>query len=180
LEHTYGALPPPLLSAYPHATDVEAKQARLGLERDLRFGWDMWAWARLQAGTGKSSVYSYSFTQQPPFPVGSVYEGWGASHFAELWYVFDHLNQEPWRWNVADRKVADEVSSYWANFAKSGNPNGPGLPSWPAFTNADNKVLYLGDPITVGAVANINSLNVFDAVYTKVRGSPFATSFATE
>ena len=104
IEHSFGQLPPPLLAAYPHATDEEARQARLGFERDLRFGWDMWAWARLQAGTGKSPVYYYSFRQQPPFPAGSVYEGWGASHFAELWYVFDHLDQEPWRWTKADRK----------------------------------------------------------------------------
>jgi para-nitrobenzyl esterase len=174
LEHSFGALPPQLVSAYPHATDQEAKQARLDLERDLRFGWDMWAWARLQAGTGQSHTYYYSFRQQPPFPVGSLYEGWGASHFAELWYVFDHLNQEPWRWSIADRRMAEEISSYWVNFARSGNPNGPGLPSWPAFTNGDSKVLYLGHPITIGGVANINSLKVFDAVYAAVRGKPFA------
>jgi para-nitrobenzyl esterase len=175
LEHSFGQLPPPLVAAYPHATDAEARQARLGLERDLRFGWDMWAWARLQTGTGKNRVYYYSFRQQPPFPVGSVYEGWGASHFAELWYVFDHLNQEPWSWSVADRRVAEEVSGYWVNFAKSGDPNGQGLPVWPAFSNVDGKVLYLGDPTTVGGVANLNSLGVFDAVYTMVRGAPFAT-----
>jgi para-nitrobenzyl esterase len=174
LEHSWGPLPALLVAAYPHATDEEARQARLDLERDLRFGWDMWAWARLQAGTGHNHVYYYLFRQQPPFPVGSVYEGWGASHYAELWYVFDHLDQAPWHWSMADRKVAEETSSYWVNFARSGNPNGPGLPSWPVFTDADNKVLYLGDPITVGGVANINSLNVFDAVYTSVRGTPFA------
>jgi para-nitrobenzyl esterase len=174
LEHSFGALPPPLVAAYPYTTDQEAKQARLNLERDLRFGWDMWAWARLQAATGQSSVYYYSFTQKPPFPAGSVYEGWGASHFAELWYVFNHLDQEPWRWSEADRKVAEEISSYWANFAKSGNPNGPGLPAWPVFTNTDSKVLYLGGPISVGGVASIDSLKVFDAVYSAVRGKPFA------
>jgi para-nitrobenzyl esterase len=174
LEHSFGALPSPLVAAYPHATDGEARQARLDLERDLRFGWDMWAWARLQAGTGQNPVYYYSFRQPPPFPAGSVYAGWGASHFAELWYVFDHQDQAPWRWSMADRRLADEISSYWVNFARSGNPNGRGLPQWPAFTNTDSKVLYLGDPITVGVVANINSLSVFDAVYTMVRGMPFA------
>ena len=174
LEHSVGQLPPALVAAYPHATDEEARQAQLGLERDLRFGWDMWAWARLQAGTGQSPVFYYSFRQQPPFPAGSVYAGWGASHFAELWYVFDHLNQSPWNWTATDRMLAEEMSSYWVNFAKSGNPNGPGLPSWPAFTNAESKVEYLADPITVGGVANLNSLSVFDAVYTAVRGTPFA------
>ena len=174
IEHSFGQLPAPLIAAYPHSTDEEARQARLDLERDLRFGWDMWAWARLQAGTGKNPVYYYSFRQKPPFPAGSVYEGWGASHFAELWYVFDHLNQEPWRWSEADRKVAEEMSSYWVNFARSGNPNGPSLPSWPAFTNADSKVLEIGDPIAIDGVTNINGLKVFDAVYTTVRGKPFA------
>jgi para-nitrobenzyl esterase len=42
IEHSFGQLPPPLIAAYPHATDEEARQARLGFERDLRFGWDMW------------------------------------------------------------------------------------------------------------------------------------------
>jgi para-nitrobenzyl esterase len=174
LERSVGQLPPPLIAAYPHATDEEARQARLGLERDLRFGWDMWAWARLQAGTGRRPVYYYSFQQQPPFPDGSIYAGWGASHFAELWYVFDHLDQSPWNWTAGDRKLAGEMSSYWVNFARSGDPNGPGLPLWPAFINADSTVQYLSDPITVGRVANINGLTVFDSVYTAVRGKPFA------
>jgi len=174
LEHSVGPLPPALAAAYPHATDEEAREARLGLERDLRFGWDMWAWARLQAGTGNGPVFYYSFRQQPPFPAGSVYAGWGASHFAELWYVFDHLDQSPWNWTAADRKLAEEMSSYWVDFARSGDPNGPGLPSWAAFTNTESKVQYLAAPITVGRVANIHELSAFDAVYTTVRGAPFA------
>jgi para-nitrobenzyl esterase len=173
IEHSFGQLPAPLVAAYPHSTDEAARQARLDLERDLRFGWDMWAWARLQAGTGHNPVYYYSFRQKPPFPVGSVYEGWGASHFAELWYVFNHLDQEPWRWSEADRKVAEEMSSYWVNFARSGNPNSPDLPPWPAFTNAESRVLAIGDPITVDGVTNITGLKVFDDVYTSVRGKPF-------
>jgi len=174
LEHSVGQLPPALVAAYPHATDEEARQAQLGLERDLRFGWDMWAWARLQAGSGKSPVFYYSFRQQPPFPADSIYAGWGASHFAELWYVFDHLDQSSWNWTEADRKLAGEMSGYWANFARSGDPNSPSLPSWPAFTNADGKVRYLGDPITVGGVASIHGLSAFDALYSTVRGKPFA------
>ncbi len=174
LERSVGKLPAALVAAYPHATDEEARQAQLGLERDLRFGWDMWAWARLQAGTGKSPVFYYSFRQPPPFPAGSVYAGWGASHFAELWYVFDHLDQSPWNWTAADRKLAEEISNYWVNFARSGDPNGRGLPSWPAFNNAGSKVRYLGDPIIVGGVASIHGLSAFDAVYSTVRGKPFA------
>ena len=174
IERSFGQLPPAITAAYPHTTDQAARQARLDLERDLRFGWDMWAWARLQASTGHSHVYYYSFRQQPPFPVGSVYERWGASHFAELWYVFDHLHQAPWHWRPSDTRLAAQMSSYWTNFAKSGDPNGAGLTPWPAFNNTGQRVLYLVDPIAVGEVANIDSLAVLDTTYSTVRGKPFA------
>jgi para-nitrobenzyl esterase len=168
----WGALPPQLLAPYPHATDAEATLGRLAFERDLRFGWDVWAWARLHAATGKSPVFYYHFTHAPPFPAGSVYAGWGPSHFADLWYVFDHLDREPWRWTSADRALAEAMSSYWVNFAASGDPNGPGLPTWPRFDHAAARVLYLDEPITVGCVANLDTLSAFDAVYAAVRGAP--------
>ena len=88
----------------------------------MRFGLDMWVLARLQASTGHYPVYYYYFEQQPPFPAESVYAGWGASHFAELWYVFYHLNQSPWQWRRADRALAGEMSDYWFNFASMGRP----------------------------------------------------------
>jgi para-nitrobenzyl esterase len=174
VQRSFGSLPPAILAAYPHTTDEAARQARLDLERDLRFGWDMWAWARLQAATGHGAVYYYSFRQRPPFPSDSVYAGWGASHFAELWYVFDHLSQEPWRWSKADREVAETMSAYWTNFARTGDPNGKGLPAWPAFGNAGHRVLYFGDPITVGDLPNVDSLTALDGVYAGLRGSPAA------
>jgi para-nitrobenzyl esterase len=173
IENSFGKLPPAILAAYPHANDAQARQARLDLERDLRFGWDMWAWARLQAATGESPVYYYTFTQRPPFPSDSVYSGWGASHFAELWYVFDHLNQNRWKWTAADYELADRMSRYWTNFARSGDPNGSTLRHWPAFKKAEGRVLALGEPIAVRKVANIDSLTVLDTIYAGVRGKPF-------
>jgi para-nitrobenzyl esterase len=173
IEGSFGPLPAAIVAAYPHATDDAAKEARLDLERDLRFAWDMWAWARLQSSKGRKPVYYYSFRQAPPFPIGSVYSGWGASHFAELWYVFDHLNQARWRWTPGDRTLARDMSDYWSNFARTGDPNGRGLPSWPAFTNATGRVLYLGDRVSVAGVANLDSLTILDGVYTTVRGKPF-------
>jgi para-nitrobenzyl esterase len=170
---SFGQLPPPLLAAYAHTTDPEARQARLDFERDLRFGWDMWAWARLQAAVSANPAYYYYFEQKPPFPADSIYAGWGASHYAELWYVFDHLDQTPWRWTAADRVLSDAMSTYWVNFVKTGNPNASGLPSWSPFTDGSATVLHLGDPIAAGPVANLKGLSVFDAVYDSVRGSLF-------
>jgi para-nitrobenzyl esterase len=173
IEGSFGKLPPAIVGAYPHVTDDAARTARLDLERDLRFGWDMWAWARLQAKTGRSPVFYYSFRRRPPFPSGTVYAGWGASHFAELWYVFDHLNQEPWRWSQADRALAEDMSRYWANFARSGDPNGQDLPPWLPFAVEAANVMYLDSRSTVAGVANVDSLAALDAVYSAVRGKPF-------
>ena len=166
----FGPLPPQLLAAYPHKTDAEAVRARLDFERDLRFGWDMWAWAGLQARRGP--VYYYHFAHRPAFPKDSVYADWGPSHYAELWYSFDHLDQQPWRWTPADRRLADAMAGYWTNFARAGDPNGHGLPPWPRFTAAAPRMLYLDDPIHAGPVANLDRLKVFDAVYGEVRAAP--------
>jgi para-nitrobenzyl esterase len=171
IAQAWGPLPPPVIAAYPFANDDQARKARADLERDLRFGWDMWTWARLQAAAG-GKVWLYRFTQAPPFPAGSVRTGWGASHFAELWYMFGHLDQESWAWRAADRRLSDAMVGYWANFVRAGDPNAAGLPRWPVFAVAGAQVLELGDPITVGGVPGLPALQVFDAVYAQVRGAP--------
>jgi para-nitrobenzyl esterase len=164
IERRFGALPPPLIEAYPHATDREAQQARLDFERDLRFAWDMWTWARLQSGR----AFFYYFLQRPPFPAGSVQDGWGASHFAELWYTFDHLDQEAWSWSPADRRLARQMTGYWTNFIKTGNPNGAGLTHWPVFGD-DAHTLHLGGSVLVGRLPGTDRLRVFDEVYAAIR-----------
>jgi para-nitrobenzyl esterase len=176
LARAWGPLPPQLGAAYVFSDDEGARRARADFERDLRFGWDMWAWARLQAANSREPVFYYRFAKRAPFPSGSVREGWGASHFAELWYMFDHQGQEPWDWTEADRRLADTMSRYWVNFARSGNPNGRDLPDWPAFHGHGGPVLVLDDSIAVAAAPVDPQLIVFDAVYDAVRGSPFGVA----
>ena len=90
----------------------------------------MWAWARLAAHT-HGPVWSYEFATAPPFPADGVRAHWGAGHFSELWYMFGHLDQEPWHWRAADRALSTTMVSYWTNFVRTGDPNGAGLPDWP-------------------------------------------------
>jgi para-nitrobenzyl esterase len=168
----FGPLPQPLLDAYPHrADDADARRARVAFESDLRFGWNMWAWARLQAASG-SPVFAYRFEQAPPFPAGSPYAGWGASHFAELWYMFDHLAQEPWSWTSGDRRLADAMAAYWTNFVKRGDPNGDGLPRWPAAGADGAPLMILRDRQAIGRPDRPEALAVFDAVYGQLRQAP--------
>jgi para-nitrobenzyl esterase len=173
IERAWGTLPAPLIAAYPFTTDAEARAARLAFERDLRFGWDMWAWARLHAQTSAHPVFYYRFAQATPFPDEGPRAGWGAAHFAELWYVFDHLDQEPWTWSSADRRIADEMSRYWVNFAARGDPNRSGLPHWPAFTNEAPTQLEFAVQTRPATAPVDRQVQVFDAVYDAVRGSAF-------
>ena len=175
IHKAFGPLPDAMIDAYPHADDAQAVQARVDFERDLRFAWDDWAWARLQAQAGPP-VYVYRFERRPPFPAGSVRAGWGASHFAELWYVFDHLDQETWAWTPADRRLADTMAGYWVNFARRGDPNGAGRPAWPRFQANDGVLLRLDDPIIAGPPPELATLKVFDSVYSSLRGTPFGTA----
>ena len=171
LKRAFGPLPPSIFSAYPHATDEEAKTARLDLERDLRFGWDMWAWARLQTRQG-GAAYVYSFDHRPPFPATSPYAGWGASHFAELWYMSGHLSQAEFDWRPRDYALEDDMTSYWLAFIKTGNPNGQRKALWRDF-GADGQVLHFGSETQMGPVPGLTGLEAFDAAYAGVRGVPF-------
>ncbi|MGO9468317.1 MAG: carboxylesterase/lipase family protein [Isosphaeraceae bacterium] len=159
------------LKNYPATTDREAREARARFERDLRFGWDMWTWARMQAKTGQAKVFSYYFAHLPPYPPGSTFADWGAGHWAELRYVFDHLSQELWAWTDADRALANLMATYWTNFAKSGDPNGDGLPVWPNFTTNRERVLHFNGSTTVGGVANLEWLRRLDLRYIGLRGT---------
>lgn len=169
LAQRWGALPPALLEPYPFGTDAEARQARADFERDLRFGWDIRAWARLAGAHGRAPVRVYYFSRRPPYPEGAIQQTWGAGHFAELWYMFDHLDQQPWPWTEGDRTLADVMTGYWAAFARDGDPNSPGRPVWPAFEAGRERVLVLDEVIEAGVLPNSASLDVFDAVYDSIR-----------
>ena len=86
--------------------------------------------------------------------------------------MFDHLDQDAWRWSAADRKLARRMFEYWTNFAKRGDPNGDGLPLWLPFDGAET-ILHLSDSVVVDGLPNRKSLQVIDAVYNSIRGQPF-------
>ena len=71
----------------------------------------------------------------------------GAIHTTGIPYVFDNLRFKDLPWTDFDRKLALMLSTYWSNFAKTGDPNGAGLPPWPAYNPNDEQWLNIGDEI---------------------------------
>jgi para-nitrobenzyl esterase len=156
------------MSPQPGRSDAEARASAADFEGDMRFRWDMWTWARLAAQSGRQ-VYFYRFSRAPPFPKGDMYFGLGATHGMEMPYVFDHLDQQPVAWTSQDRALAATLSDYWVNFAKTANPNGPGLPYWPDFKSSPREVMNLGDTIDAQPITNLEQLEKIDRIYVGVR-----------
>ena len=126
----YGPFAESLLKRIPPAP-APSKTAR-DLARDSAFGWHTWIWARLQSRVGKSKAFYYHFDQHPVYPESSPRFGSGSPHGADVAYVFEHLNPSNPQITKADMDISEAMSSYWVNFAKHGDPNGEGLPAWPA------------------------------------------------
>ena len=105
-------------------------------------------WARLQADQGKQPSYAYFFSRQLPG------DEKGAWHSADLWYAFGTLDS-CWRpFTEWDRALSEAMVSYLTNFAKTGDPNGPGLAEWLPVKKGQTQVLRFGDrDITMGGVS---------------------------
>ena len=153
-----------ILAAYPAGSDAEALRSARDLFRDTAFAWPTWAWARLQSHTGKGKVFVYYFSHRPPYPNTPQFKDWGASHGSEISYVFGNFTAAMPA-APADRAVSEEMSSYWVNFAKTGDPNGGAKPHWPAFTNTNPQVMNLNDPSKAISVPNLDKLQVLDGYY---------------
>lgn len=157
------------VGAPPGKTDAEARAAAAAFNGDMRFRWDMWAWARLGAATGRNRVFFYQFARTPPLREGDLYFGQGATHGIEMPYVFDHLDQQRVAWAEKDRDLASLVPAYWTNFAKTGDPNGTALPRWPEFRTAPNQVMMLGDTTGPARIPDEDRLQRIDTVYDTAR-----------
>lgn len=145
LKHLLGFRPTPsVLATYPAETDAQARASINQVVTDW-WGWRMWRWAKLQAQSGGSRPYLYYFVHTPTEPTTPCGYGCKAGHGAEIRYVFDHLDQDPRPWSEEDRQLARDMVAYWTNFAKTGDPNGPGLRPWPAFDGADASVFRIGN-----------------------------------
>ena len=163
-----------ILAAYPHETPEETAASIRNLVRDAVFAWHAWTWARLQAESGRFPAYLYYFDHRA---AGSPD---GANHAAEVGYVFGRLgpmgngplallrrdrSSLP---TAEDEALSELMMSYWTNFARTGDPNGPGLPPWPAFRTERPRVMHFDDHSGAReGVPNVAQLRAIDRLYRR-------------
>jgi enterochelin esterase family protein len=167
----YGTFADSLLKDYPAGETTVPKTAR-DLSRDSAFGWHTWAWARMQTSLGTHKAYYYYFDQHPDYPADSPQAGHGSPHGMEVEYVFEHVTGGPSKKpSATDLTISDAMATYWTNFAKYGDPNGKGMPKWPAFSDQDPELMYFGGTAHTGPLPNEAGLKTLDA-YFAWRRSP--------
>jgi len=163
----FGVLADEFLKMFPAADDAQANQSYLASFSD-EAAWAMRTGAAFQARRG-NNAYVYYFTRVPPSPPDRPSRG--ATHVAEIPYMFNNLADGPVPWTDTDRQLADTMSSYWVNFARTGDPNGAGLPTWPAYRDASTgKAQVLGDTVATeaGSVPAAATLKFFDSAYQQL------------
>ena len=154
------------LKAYSASSDDEVEQVATELASDRFIGFGTWKWADIQSKTSDKPVYRYLYLRPRPAmrsEMGNVVAGLaggvikdtsstpkkpaaskGAVHSAEIEYALGNLpTNRVYDWQPEDFKVSEIMQGFFANFIKTGNPNGLGLPMWPAITASNVPVMKI-------------------------------------
>jgi para-nitrobenzyl esterase len=155
------------LKLYPAASDADVPAAVKTAGRDrARVSLDLWAADQQQASR---RLYTYYFDRAIPWP---AHPEFGAFHTGEVPYVFRTLGKLDRPWEAVDRAVAETVSSYWVNFARKGDPNGPSLPRWAAYAPGTHTTMQLGAKTGIMSVAETARLDFWLARLEKSSSRP--------
>jgi para-nitrobenzyl esterase len=146
-EQRFGDKALEFLALYPGATEAELTRSAADFGGDSFIAYGTWKWMEFHRKTGRPPIYRYRLDLAAP--PSKFHPDSTAFHSDDIEYVFGTLDTRPGaEWRESDRRLSDQMMSYWTNFAKTGDPNGPGLPSWPKYSEMD-PVLHLDEAISV-------------------------------
>ena len=123
-----------VFALYPARRDSDVLPIATALASDNFLALPTWKWFDLQRRTGAPTYYYYYARVRPRVVTDTSNNPppWGAVHSAEIEYALGNLDANPlYAWTADDRKVSATMSAYFANFIKTGSPNGRSLPVWP-------------------------------------------------
>ena len=113
-------------------------------------------WSNMALNNGVD-VYRYQFTKENGF--------YGTYHSGEMIYCYGNIDKSShsFAYNSSDYSLSEKMVGYWSNFAKNGNPNGTGLPTWQKYQNSTDNVQELG--LHIGSIADkyLSIYNILDA-----------------
>ena len=174
LRDQYGELTDALLAAYEPEIGQSTRWGAQAIQADRSFVWEMRTWARTVEAAG-NDAYLYFFNQAPP--VFRIYvpergaidmpdgpEGYGAYHSGDLAYAFGNTGLVGIDWTDWDHELSRAMAQYWANFARTGDPNGDGLAVWPRYEAAVDEWLEFGSEIGTAREVRKDKLDLFDQV----------------
>jgi para-nitrobenzyl esterase len=144
----YGDRAADVLKRYPGATAEQVVRSATALASDRFIAFSTWKWIDLHARTSGKPTYRYYYSRPRPAmkpDKGTAGPASGAGHSAEIEYALGNLaTNDVYAWTPDDYKISDMFQGYFANFVKNGDPNGPGLPRWPALgRKPGGKILHI-------------------------------------
>ena len=154
---------------YPATTDEEANFSLRDMIRDYVFGWPAYAWTTLQKKTGKSPVYSAYCAQKSERTVYAKGNRRGAAHADDLMYINGGFKKEDADQYPEEVKLSEIMQQYWVNFAKTGNPNGEGLPYWPVYDEKEPTVMQFNNGATLIMQPNADKIALMDNLFKWIR-----------